>query len=92
MAEAAMRRSARQAEILTEFVSLLAREVQHRLRVSGRRSQTAIAAEVLDGLIMPDLAPALAQLRELAIIRSADKPAKPPRKRPGRVIMLDQPA
>ena len=87
-----MRRSARQAEILTEFVSLLAREVQHRRHAGSRRSQTAIAAEVLDGLVMPDLAPARAQLREMAIIRAMDKPAKPRRKPTGRVIVLDQPA
>ena len=87
-----MRRSARQAPIITEFVSLLAREVHHRRRAGCRRSQSAIAAEILDGLVMPDLAPALAQLRELAFIRAADKPAKPPRKRAGRVIVLDQPA
>ena len=89
-----MRRSSRTAAAtLTEFVSLLAREAQHRRRARPRVSQTVLAAQVLDDLeTMPDLGPALAQLRLMATDRALDAPVKAPRKRPGRVIMLDQPA
>jgi hypothetical protein len=88
----AMRRTSDQPAQLSELVALVAREVRHRRKFT-RRSEEAIAAEILTSVEMPDISAPLQRLREAALDRALDAPSVTPKARKSaRIHRLRPPA